>query len=54
MNTKKKIKNNLSPMFEYNEINLSDGFNNFENIYDEDILMHIGEPKKKYKSKKLQ
>lgn len=37
-------------MFEYND--LSDGFNNYENTHDEDILMRIGEPKKKYKVKK--
>ena len=30
-------------------MNLSDCFNNYENIHDENILMHIGEPKKKYK-----
>jgi hypothetical protein len=44
-----KVKHNLSSIFKDNEINISDCFNDIGNVYDENLLMHIGEPKKKYK-----
>lgn len=44
-----RVKHNLSKIFQNNDVALSEGFNDTDNIYDEDILLHIGDPKKKYK-----